>query len=131
MHISIDEFLANARFGLARVEVGQLNNELAAGALVIDIRPVEQRQCDGSLTGALVIDRNILEWRLAPSSQSRLDDLDQDRRVILVCNEGYSSSLAAATLQELGVPRATDLVGGFQALIAEGHPIISTGSADP
>ena len=126
MHVSIDDLLASARFGLARVEVGQLIHEMAAGALVIDIRPLEQRQRDGSLTGALVIDRNVLEWRLAPSSQSRLVDLDREQRVILVCNEGYSSSLAAATLQELGLPLATDLVGGFQALIAQGHPLIST-----
>jgi rhodanese-related sulfurtransferase len=103
---------------------------MAVGALVIDIRPLEQRRRDGSLTGALVIDRNVLEWRLAPSSQFRLDDLDQEKRVILICNEGYSSSLAAATLQELGLPLATDLVGGFQALIAERHPIISTDLAD-
>ena len=100
MHVSIDDLLARARFGWARVEVDELNREIAAGALVIDIRPLEQRQRDGSLTGALV-------------------------RVILVCNEGYSSSLAAATLQELGLPLATDLVGGFQALIAQGHPLIS------
>ncbi|MEX1133940.1 MAG: rhodanese-like domain-containing protein [Acidimicrobiia bacterium] len=126
MHISIDELLANARIGLARVEVGQLIYEMAAGALVIDLRPLEQRQRDGSLTGALVIDRNVLEWRLAPSSQSRLVDLDREQRVILVCNEGYSSSLAAASLQELGLPLATDLVGGFQALIAQSHPMIST-----
>ena len=126
MHVSIDDLLASARFGLARVEVGELNNEMAAGALVIDIRPLEQRQRGGSLTGALVIDRNVLEWRLAPSSQSRLVDLDREQRVILVCNEGYGSSLAAASLQELGLPLATDLVGGFQALIAQSHPMIST-----
>ena len=125
MQVSIDDLLARARFGWARVEVDELNREIAAGALVIDIRPLEQRQRDGSLTGALVIDRNVLEWRLAPSSQSRLVDLDREQRVILVCNEGYSSSLAAATLQELGLPLATDLVGGFQALIAQGHPLIS------
>ena len=125
MHVSIDDLLARARFGWARVEIDELNREIAAGALVIDIRPLEQRQRDGSLTGALVIDRNVLEWRLAPSSQSRLVDLDREQRVILVCNEGYSSSLAAATLQELGLPLATDLVGGFQALIAQGHPLIS------
>ena len=126
MHVSIDELLANARIGLTRVEVGQLIYEMAAGALVIDIRPLEQRQRDGSLTGALVIDRNVLEWRLAPSSPFRLGDLDHGRRVILICNEGYSSSLAAATLGKLGLPQATDLVGGFQALIAQGHPMIST-----
>jgi rhodanese-related sulfurtransferase len=110
---------------LERVDVRELSNEIAGGAVVIDIRPLEQRQRDGLLPGAVVIDRNVLEWRLAPSSKSRLLDLDWDQRVIVVCNEGYSSSLAAATLQELGLTRATDLIGGFQALIAESHPMVS------
>lgn len=125
MHVSMDQLLTNARLGLERVGVDDLSSELEAGALVVDIRPLEQRQRDGAITGALVIDRNVLEWRLAPSSESRLMDLDRDRRVILVCNEGYSSSLAAATLQELGLARATDLIGGFQALLASGHPKVS------
>jgi len=125
MHVSIEQLLADARLGVERVDVSDLSNEIAAGALVIDIRPLEQRQRDGSLTGALVIERNVLEWRLAPSSQSRIVDLDGDQRVILVCNEGYSSSLAAATLRQLGLRRATDLVGGYQALIAFGHPTVS------
>jgi rhodanese-related sulfurtransferase len=120
----MDQLLTNARSGLERVGVGELSSEVAAGALVVDIRPLEQRQRDGALSDALVIDRSVLEWRLAPSSESRLMDLDRDRRVILVCNEGYSSSLAAATLQELGLARATDLIGGFQALLASGHPTV-------
>ncbi|MEX1125618.1 MAG: rhodanese-like domain-containing protein [Acidimicrobiia bacterium] len=126
MHVTIDELLANARWGLARVEAGELDSELMAGALIVDIRPLDQRQRDGALIGALVVDRTVLEWRLAPTSQFRLVELDRDQRVILVCNEGYSSSLAAATLQELGLPGATDLVGGFQALIAAGHSMVST-----
>jgi rhodanese-related sulfurtransferase len=92
---------------------------VAAGALVVDIRPVEQRRRDGDLPGALVIDRNVLEWRLDPTSPYRTLDVARDRRVIIVCDEGYSSSLAAATLQELGLPRATDLVGGFQAWLLQ------------
>jgi rhodanese-related sulfurtransferase len=127
---SIDELLANARIGLERVDDRELSNEIAAGAVVVDIRPLEQRQRDGSLLGALVIDRNVLEWWLVPSSQSRLMDLDRDQRVIVVSNEGYSSSLAAATPQELGLADATDLIGGFQALIVESHPIVS-GEAAP
>jgi rhodanese-related sulfurtransferase len=79
---------------------------------------VDQRQRDGELPGALVIDRNVLEWRLAPSSPSRVVEVDRHQRVILVCNEGYCSSLAAATLQDLGIPGATDLIGGFQAWMA-------------
>jgi rhodanese-related sulfurtransferase len=82
----------------------------------VDIRPVEQRQRDGELPGALVVDRNVLEWRLDPTCPYRLPVADDPaRRVVLVCNEGYSSSLAAHTLQLLGLTRATDLVGGFQA----------------
>ena len=82
----------------------------------MDIRPVEQREQDGDLPGALVIDRNVLEWRLDPSSPYRVDGVDDpDRRVVIVCNEGYGSSLAARTLRDLGLHRATDLEGGFQA----------------
>jgi rhodanese-related sulfurtransferase len=93
----------------------QLAAELAAGALVVDTRPLEQRRRDGELPGAIVVDRNVLEWRLDPTSPHRLVGFDdRDRRVIIVCNEGYSSSLAAHTLRRLGLSRATDLVGGYQ-----------------
>lgn len=91
-----------------------------AGALIVDTRPIDQRERDGELEGAVVIDRNVLEWRLDPSSPWRIPEaVDYDRRVIVVCNEGFSSSLAAATLQSVGLHRATDLAGGFQALL--GH----------
>jgi len=116
---AIDELLAQARAVLDRVEAAGLDDELAAGAVLIDIRPVEQRQRDGELTGAIIIDRNVLEWRLDPTSPDRLPVASSaDIRYILVCNQGYSSSLAAATLRDLGLSRATDLVGGFQALLA-------------
>ena len=106
----------SARSGLDRVQPEDLAEEIAGGAILIDIRPVEQRQRDGELPGAIVIDRNVLEWRLDPTSPHRLPiATGADVRLIIVCNEGYSSSLAAATLQELGLHRATDLVGGFQA----------------
>jgi rhodanese-related sulfurtransferase len=111
----IDELLAAARSGLERVEPRNLYREWADGAMIIDIRPVEQRQADGDLPGAVVIDRNVLEWRLDPASPQCVEGTGYDRRIIVVCNEGYSSSLAAATLQSLGLRRATDLVGGFQA----------------
>ena len=112
----IDALLADLRADLDRAEPGDLAAEIAAGALVVDTRPVDQRQRDGDLPGALVIDRNVLEWRLDPTSPHRIPEMsDPDRRVIVVCNEGYSSSLAAATLRLLGLVRATDLVGGFQA----------------
>jgi rhodanese-related sulfurtransferase len=107
---------------LERVSVDQLADEMSGGALIVDVRPLEQRQRDGVLPGAVVIDRNVLEWRLDPASQDRLDAVTgYDRRIVLVCNEGYSSSLAAATLQELGLYRATDLIGGFQAWRAATH----------
>jgi rhodanese-related sulfurtransferase len=116
---AIDALLAQARAVLDRVEPGRLDEELASGAVLIDIRPVEQRQRDGELTGAIIIDRNVLEWRLDPTSPDRLPVASSaDIRYILVCNQGYSSSLAAATLRDLGLSRATDLVGGFQALLA-------------
>ena len=115
---TVDELLARARAGLVRVPAASLESEALAGALVVDIRPEEQRRCDGEMPGAMVIDRNVLEWRLAPSSLHRLLDVDPDRTVIIVCNDGYSSSLAAATLQELGLTRATDLIGGYQAWLA-------------
>jgi rhodanese-related sulfurtransferase len=112
----IGELLDAARRDLDRVEPAGLAAEVAAGALVVDTRPVEQRARDGDLPGALVIDRNVLEWRLDPTSPHRIAEADDaDRRIIIVCNEGYSSSLAAATLRNLGLRRATDLVGGFQA----------------
>ena len=118
MGLTIDELLAAARTGMPRVLPEALAGEQVAGALVVDIRPVEQRHRDGELPGALVIDRNVLEWRLAPSSPNRVVDLDSERKVIVVCNEGYQSSLAAATLRQLGVDGATDLVDGYQGLLA-------------
>jgi len=108
-----------ARARLDRVKVGDLPAERARGALVVDIRPIEQRERDGELPGALVIERNVLEWRLDPASDACIDQVDgYDTRIVLVCNEGYATSLAAATLQDLGLHRATDLVGGYQALLA-------------
>lgn len=115
---AVDRLLARARLGLDRVSPHDLAAEVAAGALVVDIRPVEQRVRDGELPGALVVDRNVLEWRLDPTCPDRLPGMDDpDARVIVVCNEGYSSSFAAATLRELGLRRATDLVGGYQAWV--------------
>lgn len=111
--------MRHARSGLDRVHPEDLDSELAAGAWLVDTRPVEQRERDGELIGATVIARNVLEWRLDPTSGARLPEADDpERRVILCCNEGYSSSLAAAALRQLGLRRATDLVGGYQAVVA-------------
>src|SRR4051812_32392002 len=121
---AVDVLLERARTGLVRVVAEELADAIEAGALVVDIRPVEQRQRDGELPGAVVVDRNVLEWRLDPTSDHRLPLADDPlRRIIVVCNEGYSFSLAAATLQELGLPEATDLVGGYQAWSALVAPV--------
>jgi rhodanese-related sulfurtransferase len=111
---SIDDYLDDARRTLERADVSDLDALVDSGALLVDTRPAAQRERDGELPGAIVIERNILEWRLDPQSEDRIDEASYDRKVIIVCNEGYASSLAAATLRELGVD-ATDLVGGYQA----------------
>ncbi|MEV7661994.1 rhodanese-like domain-containing protein [Paenarthrobacter sp. NPDC089316] len=117
--LTIDQLLAESRIGLERVHPSDLEGEIENGALVVDTRPVEQRNRDGELPGAVVIDRNVLEWRLDPSSPHRIPTAgDASRRIVIVCNEGYSSSLAAHTLQRLGLLHATDLIGGFQAWAA-------------
>lgn len=120
---AIDRLLARARAGLDRVTPERLADEAAAGALVVDIRSAEQRNRDGALPGAIVIDRNVLEWRLDPTCPHHLPEITgPEQRVIVVCNEGYGSSLAAATLRELGLARATDLDGGFQAWLSYWTP---------
>lgn len=96
-----------------RARPGDLDEVTAAGGLVVDTRPVEQRRAHGELPGAVVVDRNVLEWRLDPTSPHRLPEVVPSQQVVIVCNEGYSSTLAAATLRRLGVD-ATDLEGGFQ-----------------
>ena len=113
---AVDCLLAAAREGVERLDVQQARAAQLAGALLVDTRTAAQRAAQGDLPGAVVIDRTVLEWRLDPTSPHRLPEADADRRVVLVCNEGYSSSLAAATLRRLGVRRATDLDGGYLAL---------------
>jgi rhodanese-related sulfurtransferase len=114
---TIHEHLEQARRRIApRLQPDELQSALGRGALVVDTRPVDQRARDGELPGALVIDRNVLEWRLDPTSADRIEDVvDHDQEIVIVCNEGYSSSLAAATLRDIGLHRATDLDGGYQA----------------
>ena len=122
--MTIDHALDAARSHLHRVDAAETAELLAAGAaLVVDTRPIEQRERDGEIPGAIVIDRNVLEWRLDPASAHRIPEAtDYDQRVIVVCNEGYASSLAARSLQRLGLHNATDLDGGFQAWRAAGLP---------
>jgi len=115
---TVDDLVIQARARLDRVAPQDLLAEQAAGALLVDIRLAERRDRDGQLPGAIVIDRNVLEWRLDPASPHRRGDVaGYDQRIILVCNEGCSSSLAAATLQDLGLHRATDLIGGYQGWV--------------
>ena len=112
---AIDVLLEEARRGMDRVQPADLASELTAGALVVDTRPADQRQRDGDLPGAVIIDRNVLEWRLDPTCPHHIPQVSTtDVRIIVVCSEGYSSSLAAATLRRLGLTLATDLIGGFQ-----------------
>jgi rhodanese-related sulfurtransferase len=122
--ISISDLLAAARGRLDRVSPAGARAEMAAGAILVDIRGDAQRAADGAVPGAVAIPRNVLEWRCDPDSDVRDPRLaDCDRRVILMCDEGYQSSLAAATLRDLGFSRATDIDGGFQAWRAAGFPV--------
>ena len=120
----IDEVLEEARATLPpRPGAGDLAALRARGALIVDIRPAEQRERDGPLGGAVVVDRNVLEWRLDPTSPHRIPEATgPDREIVVVCNEGYGSSLAAESLRRIGLTRATDLDGGFQALMAGEDP---------
>jgi len=121
---TIAELLADARRRLTRLDPATARQAMRAGAVLIDIRSDSQIARDGSIAGAHVIPRNILEWRLDPASQHRHPRAPQlDDHVILLCDEGYQSSLAAATLQQLGFARATDIEGGFQAWRAAGLPV--------
>ena len=125
----IDAVLARARQRLRRLDPAAAYQAQQAGAVLVDIRPIHQRSAFGEIPDAVVIDRNVLEWRLDPLSESRLPIARPDLDVIIVCQQGYSSSLAAATLQELGLPTATDLAGGFDAWSAAGLPIVRPGGA--
>lgn len=123
--IGIDELLERVREELDRVEASEAYEAARADeALLIDIRYAALRDRDGLIPGALVVERNELEWRLDPRGSHRLPEAtSHDLRVVVVCNEGYASSLAAASLRQLGLHRATDLVGGFQAWKRAGLPV--------
>jgi rhodanese-related sulfurtransferase len=122
---TVDDLLEEARRRLTRVEPRAAEEAVRAGdAVLVDIRAESQRAADGVVPGSVFIARNVLEWRCDPSSEHRDPRIDgRERQLILMCNEGYQSSLAAATLHELGLTRTTDLVGGFQAWRAAGLPV--------
>jgi rhodanese-related sulfurtransferase len=125
--VSIDELLEHARAGLRRVTALEAAGAVLTGdAVLVDIRPAAQRLAEGEAHPAyrpLVIERNVLEWRLDPRSSARLEIATYDLRVLVLCQEGYTSSLAAAALQQLGLTQATDVDGGFAAWRAAGLPI--------
>lgn len=121
---TIDDLLAAARTRLDRVEPHEAPGEIERGALLVDIRSDLQRSRDGVIPGATHHPRNVLEWRMDPASGHSDPTVGGlDRRVIVMCDEGYQSSLAAAVLQDLGFAHATDLVGGFQGWRAAGLPV--------
>jgi rhodanese-related sulfurtransferase len=122
--MSIDEVLAQARSRLRRLEPEQALRAVEEGALLVDTRSAHQRQEQGTIPAAVAIERNVLEWRLDPTSPWRLPGIGDDaQQVIVMCAEGYSSSLAAASLQDLGLLNATDVIGGALAWIAAGLPV--------
>jgi rhodanese-related sulfurtransferase len=130
--MNVDELLAEARAGLERLEPVAAAAAIAAGAVLVDIRSEPQRDRDRAVPGSVVVARNVLEWRCDPDSASRDDRIaDLDRRLIIMCDEGYQSSLAAATLQRLGFRGATDLAGGFQAWRSAGLPVASPPTPPP
>jgi rhodanese-related sulfurtransferase len=121
---TIDELLAHARERLERVGPHEAYDAVRRGAVLVDIRSESQRAADGVVPDAIAIARNVLEWRCDPSCDARDDRIaDVERHLIVMCDEGYQSTLAAATLQDLGFTRATDLAGGFQAWRAAGLPV--------
>jgi rhodanese-related sulfurtransferase len=122
---TIDEILDRARARIDRLEPQAAARAMKAGALLVDTRYESQRRAGGDIPGALRIERNHLEWRLDPAAPTCLPEVsDHTRQVIIICQQGFSSSLAAASLQDLGLTRATDVIGGFEAWTAAGLPVI-------
>jgi rhodanese-related sulfurtransferase len=120
---TIDELLAEARSRLDRVTPREAVARVAAGAVLVDIRPAAQRAVEGEVPGALLVERNVLEWRFDPASDARLPQATgYDVDVVVLCQEGYTSSLAADALRSLGLHRATDVIGGFRDWVAAGLP---------
>jgi rhodanese-related sulfurtransferase len=123
---TIGEVLAGARARLRRLSPEEAASAARQGAVLVDIRPAAQRAAEGEIPGALIVERNVLEWRFDPACEARLPMAAYELRVIVVCSEGYTSSLAAAALQDLGLARATDMAGGFRAWAAGGLPTQSS-----
>jgi rhodanese-related sulfurtransferase len=124
---TIADMLADARSQISRLTPAEAAAAMADGAVLVDIRPAAQRAAEGEVPGALIVERNVLEWRFDPASDARLPIAGYDLQVIVICSEGYTSSLAAAALQELGLRHATDVAGGFGAWGGGGLPAIGPG----
>jgi len=125
---SLDQYLAAARSGLSRLEATDAYAATQHGALLVDIRPEFQRRRDGEIPAAIIVERNHLEWRLHPESPARIPEATGfDVEWIVLCDEGYASSLAAGALQAVGLHRATDVVGGLRAWRAAGMPLETPG----
>lgn len=120
---SVDELLAAARTDIERLEPLVARSRIDGGALIVDIRPAWQRLQDGEIPGSVIVERNHLEWRLHPTSGASLPQADDGQEWIVVCTEGYTSSLAAASLRSLGLP-ASDIIGGIHAWRAAGLPVV-------
>jgi rhodanese-related sulfurtransferase len=121
---TVEQLLAAARASLDRLTPAEAHAAMVAGAQLVDIRSDSQRASDGVIPGTAFVPRNVLEWRLDPAcphSDERL--APRDLLLMLICNEGYQSSLAAATVQRFGPRRVTDVIGGFQAWRAAGLPV--------
>ncbi|HWC78945.1 MAG TPA: rhodanese-like domain-containing protein [Pseudonocardiaceae bacterium] len=125
---SVEELLAEARAELERATPDHTARLLRDGALVVDIRPYADRAAEGEIPGSVPVERIVLEWRLDPNGSHRLPGFTVDTPVVVVCNEGYSSSLAARDLKRLGLRSVTDLIGGFRAWAAAGLPIRTGGT---
>lgn len=120
----VADLLDDARSRLCRLSPVEAYEAQGGGAVLVDIRPLVNREAEGLIPGALVVDRNVLEWRFDPACDARMRIASYDLQIVIVCNEGYTSSLAAAALHDLGVVRATDLVGGYRAWRAAGLPTV-------
>ncbi|HEY0498078.1 MAG TPA: rhodanese-like domain-containing protein [Kutzneria sp.] len=125
--MTVDEYLDQARAELDRVDPAQAKRLQDEGALLVDIRPIANRSAEGEIPGSVPVERIHLEWRLDPRSDHRLPELDGATKVIVLCNEGYASSLAARDLHRLGLATATDLVGGFRGWAKAGLPVVPGG----
>ncbi len=127
--MTVEDVLSATRSRLHRVGPRQARHMHHAGATLVDIRPIQQRVEYGEIPGSIIIERNVLEWRFDPHAEARLPHIEHlEHPVVVFCQQGYASSLAAASLQDVGLRHATDLIGGFEAWQADGLPTVNGGT---